>query len=85
MALHMVSDGALGGARLPVGGVGGWLTSYVNRGELVLSLGCDLAATVRGILRRASRTRAAKIRVRAMSDTWLQTHETEHDKRCSEL
>lgn len=80
-----VSDGALGGSRLPLR-AGGWLTSYVLGAELMLSLGRDLAAAVReSILRRASRSRAARIRVPAMSDTWLRMHETEYDKRQAEL
>jgi hypothetical protein len=85
MGLHVVSDGALGGGRLPVG-VGCWLTSYLFRAELMLSLGRNLAATMRdSILRQVSRCGAARIHVSAMSDTWLQMHETEYGKHRAEL
>lgn len=81
MGLPVVSDGALGGSPLPAGGAGGWLTSSVVRGELVLSRACDIAAAVRGCFARlASRSRAAHIHVPAMSDTWLEMHATEYDK-----
>lgn len=81
-----VAHGALRGNRLPVAGVGRWLASYVFRAELVLSLGHDLAAAVRdSIVRRASRSGAARIHVPAMSDAWLRMHETEYDKRRAEL
>ena len=86
MGLHLVSDGAFGASRLPVCGVGGWLTSSAFHAEWVPSLGRDLAATVRdSILRRASRCSAARIHVSAMSDTWLRMHETEYDTRRAEL
>jgi hypothetical protein len=86
MDLHVVSDGALGRGRQPVGDIGRWLSSCVFRAELVLSLGRDLAAGVRNaILPRASRSGASRIRVPPVSDTWLQTHETDYDKHHAEL
>jgi hypothetical protein len=81
MGAHARSDSALGGGRLSAGDVGSWLDSYVFRAEAVLRVGGDLAATVRdAVLRRVSRCGGARIRVSGMSDSWLQTHETEYDK-----
>ena len=82
---HVTSDGALEGGRLWVGDLGGWL-SYVVRAEAAFGLGHDLPATVRDfILRRVSGCRAARIHVSGMSDSWLRMHETEYDKRRTEL
>ena len=84
MGLHVVSDGALGGSRLQVDGVGGWLSAF--RAGPVLSFFRDFVATVRdAILRRASGSGAARIRVAAMSHTWLRMHEVEYDKRRGQL
>jgi hypothetical protein len=86
MGLHVLSDGALGRGRLPVAGVSGWLTSHVSCPHLVLSLGRDLAATVRdSIRRRASRRAAPRIHVPPMTDAWLRIHEADCGKRPAEL
>jgi hypothetical protein len=85
MRLHVVSDGALEGGRLPVGDADGWLNSCVCRAELLLSLGRDLAASMRdSILRHASVRGACRIHLSAMSETWLRMHETEYDKHRAE-
>jgi hypothetical protein len=86
MDLHVVSDGALGAGRRPLGDIGAWLGGYVFRAELVLSFGRDVAATVRqSVLWRRSRSGAARIHVPPMSDTWLRIYETDYDKRRAEL
>ena len=86
MGPHVTSDGALGGGRLSVGDVGGWLNAYVYRAESAFCLGRDLAATMRdSILRRVSGCDAASIHVSAMSDSWLRMHETDYDKHRAEL
>jgi hypothetical protein len=86
MAPHVTPDGALGGGRLSVGDVGGWLNSYVFHAESAFCLGRDLAATMRdAIRRRVSGRGAARIRVSGMSDSWLRMHETDYDKHRAEL
>ena len=86
MGPQVTSDGALGGGRLSVGDVGGWLNPYVFRAEAAFCLGRDLVATVRhSILRRVSGCGAARIHVSGMSDSWLRMHETELDKHRTDL
>ena len=85
MRLHVVADGALEGGRPRMGDAGGWLNSWGVRVESLLSLGRDLAASMRdSILRHASRRGASRIHVSAMSETWLRMHETEFDKHRAE-
>ena len=85
MRLHVASDGALEGGRLPMGDAGGWLNPCVWRAELPLFLGRHLAASMRdSILRHASARGASRIHVSAMSETWLRMHETEYDKHRAE-
>ena len=86
MGPHVTPDGALGGGRLSVGDVGGWLNAYVFHAESAFYLGRDLAATIRdAILRRVSGCGAARIHVSGMSDSWLRMHETDDDKHRAEL
>jgi len=86
MGPHVTPDGALGGSRLTVGDVGGWLNSNVFHAESAFCLGRNLAATMRdAILRRVSGFGAARIHVSGMSDSWLQMHETDYDKHHPEL
>jgi cytosine/adenosine deaminase-related metal-dependent hydrolase len=86
MGPHVTPDGALGGGRLSVGDVGGWLNAYVFHAETAFCLGRDLAATIRdAILRRVSGCGAARIHVSGMSDSWLRLHETDYEKHRAEL
>jgi hypothetical protein len=86
MGPHVTPDSALGGGRLPVGDVGGWLDSYVFHAESAFCLGRGLAATMRdSIRRRVSGWGAARIHVSGMSDSWLRMHETDYDKHRAEL
>jgi hypothetical protein len=81
MGPQVISDSALEGPRSPVGGIGGGLSSYVVGAASLLSFGRDLAAIVRhSVLLPASRSRAARIRVPPMSESWLRMHETDDDK-----
>jgi len=81
MGLHVTPEGVLGGGRLLVGNVGGWLTAYLSDAESACCRGCDLAAAMRdAILRRVSGRGAARIHVSGMSDSWLRMHEADHDK-----
>ena len=81
MGPRVTLDGALGGGRLSIGDVGGWLNAYVFHAESTFCLGRDLAATMRDfILRRVSACVATKIHVSDMSDSWLQMHEIDCDK-----
>ena len=55
MGPQMSPDGALGGGRLSVGDVGGWLNSYAFHAESAFCWGRDVAATMRdAVLRRVS-------------------------------
>ena len=73
------------GGRLPMYDAGGWLNSCVVQADVLLSLGRDLAASIRdSVLRHASRRSASRIHVSAVSDTWLRMHETEFDKHRAE-
>ena len=86
MGPHVTPAGALGGGRLSVGDVGGWLNSYVFHAESAFCLGRDLAATMRdAILRRVSGCSAGRIHVSGMSDRWLRIHQTDFDKHRAEL
>lgn len=86
MGLHLTPDGAVGGGRLAVGDVGGWLNSYVFYAESALCLGRDLAAIMQVAIRhRVTGCSAARIHVSGMSGDWLRMHETDYDKHCSEL
>ncbi len=86
MGSHVTPEGALGGGRLSVGEVGGWLNVHVFQAESAFGLGRDLAATMRNaILRRVARCGAARIRLSGMSDSWLRMHETDCDKHGAEL
>ena len=86
MGPHVTSDVALGSGRLSAGEVGGWLSAYMFRAEAAFCSGRDLAATWRGsILRRVSRSGAARVHVSGMSDSWLRMHETEYEKHRTEL
>jgi hypothetical protein len=86
MGPHVTPGGALGGGRLSVGDVGGWLNSYVFHPESAFCLGRDLAAAMRDVVRRRVSGRGAtRIHVSAMSDRWLRMHEADCDKHRAEL
>jgi hypothetical protein len=77
---------AVGAGRLSLTDLNWWPSSSdVLRMTFVLSAGHALSAIVRdSILRVASPSDGARIRVPPMSDTWLRTHETEYGKHGAE-
>jgi hypothetical protein len=59
---------------------------FLVRAELLFSLGCDLACTIRdSIVRLPSRCGLATIHISPMSLTWLRVYEAEYDKHPVEL
>ena len=89
MGLHAVSDGA--GGRLPVDEIGGWLpprefrAGYAEVAKYGLIDRPDFFAWLERNWQDVFAGGAARIHVSAMSDTWLQRHETEYDKHPAEL
>jgi hypothetical protein len=86
MGSHATPDGVIGGARPLIGEVGGWLDAYAGQVESFFYSGRNLGAAMRSVIRRRlSEGAAPRIRVSGMSDSWLRTHETDHDKHRAEL
>lgn len=86
MGPHVPPEGALGGGRLLVGNIGGWLNAYVLCVGSAFCTGHDFVATMReALLWRLPGCGAARIHVSAVSDRWLRMHECDYDKHRTEL